>query len=386
MQVKSHFSINLNAYMAGLEIGKALSEINPEIIFLFTSIHYNGSAELTEAIYDTIDSENTIIIGNTGDGFYEKNRVENIGVSALAINANGKVRWNIAHKTDIAAQPYESTKQCIDELNSNQKLTGDELYFISSNFKTDGSEIIRALKDHTNGKVVGGLASDDYKIKSSFVYANKKVLTDSIAILLIDGDIAFDIKLAHNMNATGKYGVVTKSSDTFVNTIDNIPASDFIKQKLGKPMSIVDEGVIVFKVTNDGNNDSRVRAIFAPNSTSNTDAIKLGGGIKEGNRVQLCRASPDKIISDVTVIAKSVKDLPFTPIAAIIVSCAGRKRVLGDSISQEVSEIKNNCPTIKAIAGYPSLGEIGPVKNNKDYSSALFHNMTFILLLIGEKN
>ncbi len=385
MKVKSHYSINLNAYMAGSEIGKAFSDINPEIIFLFTSIHYNGSTELTEAIYDTLNSENTIIIGNTGDGFYEKNRVENIGVSALAINTNGKAKWSIAHRSGIESHPYESTKHCISELNSNKKLTGDELYFISSNFNTDSSEIVRALKDFTNGKVVGGLASDDYKVKSSYIYKNKKVLSDSIAILLIDGDIAFDIKLAHNMHPTGKKGIITKSSGTIVNTIDNSPTTSFIKQNLGKALNITDEGNIVFKVTKDGYSNSRIRSLFSSKDPNNKGSIKLAGGINEGDRVQLCYATQEEIISDVAEIAKSVKDLPFTPIAAIIVSCAGRKKILGGNIKKEVDEITNNCPTIKAIAGYPSLGEFGPVKNDNNYYNALFHNMTFILLLIGEK-
>lgn len=371
--------------MAGLEIGKELSSINPEIIFIFSSIHYDGTPELTEAIYDTIGSGHTIIIGNTGDGFYEMSSVGNIGVSALAINTGGKVKWSIAHKTGIESQPYESTKECISELTRNKKLNGDELYFISSNFNTDSSEIVRALQETTNGKVVGGLASDDFKLKNSFIYANKQVLTDSVAILLIDGDIAFDIKVAHNMHPTGSQGIVTKSSGTLVDTIDNIPASDFIQQRLGKPLNIIDEGVIVFKLTEDGKKDSRIRSLFMPDK-DNTNSVKLAGGIKDGNRVQLCHATPGEIISDVTKIAQSVKDLPFTPLAALIVSCAGRKRVLGDKISQEVSEIASNCPTIKAIAGYPSLGEIGPVRNSQGYSNTLFHNMTFIILLIGEKN
>ncbi|MCD4654169.1 hypothetical protein K8T06_09550, partial [bacterium] len=66
MKTRSCYSINLDPYRAGIEIGEKIVDIRPEVIFLFSSIHYNGSPELAEAIYDVLGSNKTILIGNTG--------------------------------------------------------------------------------------------------------------------------------------------------------------------------------------------------------------------------------------------------------------------------------------------------------------------------------
>ncbi len=36
-----------------------------------------------------------------------------------------------------------------------------------------------------------------------------------------------------------------------------------------------------------------------------------------------------------------------------------------------------------ALAGFPSLGEIAPLRTADGYSPSLFHNMTYVLMLIG---
>ena len=114
--------------------------------------------------------------------------------------------------------------------------------------------------------------------------------------------------------------------------------------------------------------------------------VKLFRVIKKGNYAQLCLAPPDKIIQDVKDISNSLDALPFKPVAALIISCAGRKRALSDDIESELREIIQDCQSLEGLAGFSSYGEFGPVKSNNGYSRPLFHNMTFILLLLGEAN
>jgi len=111
MQTKSAFSLNMDPYRAGIEIAESLQEIQPEIVFLFSSIHYNGSAELTEAIYNVMEQDDLLIVGCTGDGFYEQQKVANVGASALAINSNGKMQWHLSTAEGIGVAPYASTQK-----------------------------------------------------------------------------------------------------------------------------------------------------------------------------------------------------------------------------------------------------------------------------------
>lgn len=384
METKSCFSNLLDPYRAGIEIGEQFNELQPEVIFLFTSIHYKGSIELSEAIYEVLDSKNLIIIGNTGDGIYETNSVENVGISALGINSYGKITWHINYKTGIGESPYESAKKCITELQSMSK-TSSKLFFIASDFRTDGSTIIDAITSCTDAPVIGGLAADDYSMTHSYVYVNDKVYNDTLAILSAEGDFYFDISISQNMNEVGSTGKITENKGTNVISIDNIPAMDFIEREIGKPIGTVDEGIVTFKLTEaDTKNEFQLRSLFLPKSIADK-SVHLYGSVKTGMYAKTCFAEPQKIISDVRQISEHIKQLPFIPEASVIVSCAGRKRVLQSKIIEEVNAITQINPELKSIVGYPSMGEIGPIQLNNTYSKTYFHNMTFIILTLGDK-
>jgi len=78
-----------------------------------------------------------------------------------------------------------------------------------------------------------------------------------------------------------------------------------------------------------------------------------------------------------------LSQVPFEPVAAIIISCAGRKSVLKEGLELEPQEVLKGAPGMQALVGYPSFGEIGPLKSANGYDESIFHNMTTIVLTIG---
>lgn len=387
MKAKSCFSTNMDPYRAGIEVGEALAEIEPEVIFLFPTIHYQGSPELVEAIYDVLENDNLALIGNTGDGFYERHKVAGVGVSALGINSGGQVKWHVAHTSGLAENPFAATQQCLETLHKSCQEGGPTLYFLAADFRTDVAQVIAALQEKAQGPVVGGLAGDDDGFEACFVYANQHVLTDSIALLAMEGAVAYDIHMAHNLQPVGRAGQITQNEGTTVQAIDNIPAMDFIRRELGKPLSGVDKGIITFKLMEEADGPQhQIRSLLLPDDDESDSEIKLFGSVETGNYVQICLAPPEKVIQDVKHISQTLQTSSFEPVAGLVVSCAGRKRVLADNLAYEVQEIVQSGHTLQGLAGYPSFGEIGPVKQLDTYSDTLFHNMTFILLLIGEAN
>ncbi|MBN2165305.1 MAG: FIST C-terminal domain-containing protein [Marinilabiliaceae bacterium] len=383
MVTKSCYTTLLDPYRAGIEIGEQLEELQPEVIFLFASIHYKGSVELTEAIYEVLNNEKLIIIGNTGDGIYETNNIENIGVSALGINSNGTIIWNIALKTGIEQYPYKTAKECLFELQK-MELEPPKFYFVASDFRTDGSQLINGISDFTDVPVIGGLAADDYSLKGSFVYVNKQVCSDTIAILSAQGDFNIDISVSQKMHEVGKMGQITKVEGTNIIGIDNMPAMDFVEREIGKPIGTVDEGIVAFKLSESPEaNEYHIHSLFLPENQFNK-SVHLYGSVKKGIYTKVCLAQTQTIIDDVKKISQHIHQLPFEPKASIIVSCAGRKRVLQSKIIEEMRAITSVNHELKSIVGFPSFGEFGPLKQNESYSKNYFHNMTFIILTIGD--
>lgn len=384
MKAVSCFSTQMDPYRAGLELGEELVTINPEIIFLITSVHYEGSSELTSAIYEVLGNDHVVLIGNTGDGFYERNKVADFGVSALGINSEGAVRWHLASASGVEETPKEATRSCMEQLKAACGSAMPSFYYFVTDYRTDTSEILTALQEMTSLPVVGGAAADDFSFKQSFVYANHEVLEDSIVMLAAEGAVSFDISIAQDIRPVGNSGKITQCSGTRIKMIDDQPAMNFVEQELGKPVVGTDGGVVTLKLLGKNEQEQCLRALLSPPEQQRSGDVDLFGGVEQGSFVKVCLAQPDEVIQDVKNVVSSLSDLPFNPVAGLIVSCAGRKRLLGEKIECEVTELADQYPDLKALVGFPSFGEFGPVKQGDKYSRPLFHNMTFILLLLGE--
>jgi len=370
----------MDPYRAGVEIGEQLADINPEVIFLFSTIHYQGSPELLEAIYEELGSDKVVLIGNTGTGFFEQHKVGNVGVTALAINSDKAIKWHLSLEGNAQKDPEGATKRCLSNL---QQACSDDpaLYFIASDFRADATKVISAIQETTSIPVVGGFAGDDFERKQCFVYANRQVTTDHIVMLAAEGPLAYDIRFANQQHPLGEMGIVTACDDKLIKSIDNIPAMEFVEKQLGKPFADIDMGIVTLDLT-DKDGKRTVRCIRVPD-IEHSGSAELFGSIEEDSEVHICLSPPEMIISDTRHVASDLNKLPFEPEAAIIISCAGRKSVLKDELEFEPQAILKGCPTLKALVGYPSFGEIGPLKSNGGYGDTLFHNMTSIILTIG---
>jgi hypothetical protein len=112
-------------------------------------------------------------------------------------------------------------------------------------------------------------------------------------------------------------------------------------------------------------------------------AITLFGSIDEGALVRICIATREDVIKGVK---KAIETMGrgFTPSAAIVISCAGRKWILQDCGKAEVRQILETLGMRVPLAGFPSFGEISPFHEPQGaYSPTFFHNETFVICLLG---
>jgi len=383
MIFKSCISRNLDPYRAGVEIAEQLAGIAPEVIFLFSSSHYRGAQELLESLYAELAPCVPNIIGNSADGVYGLDSVAEVGISALAIQSGGKIHCHLVQETGIRDQPYASAQKCLSRvLDACQEKP--KLLFLASDFRTDSTQVLRALNDGTDVPIVGGLATDDYSFESCQVFANQNVLSDSIVLLAIEGEIEFDIQLGNSPVAVGKSGTITAQNGTRIQQVDNIPIMEFIERELGKPLDHIDKGILTLRTVNpDQTGEHKVRSMLLPAKEESEPSVLLLGGVEKSEQIQVCTYPPERMLQDVRDIAQRIANSQFKPQAAIIISCAGRKAVLGSAIQQEIQKLRENVPSLQALAGFPSFGEYAPFHRAQHYSPTLFHNMTYVVLLLA---
>ena len=383
MKAKSVHTICLDPYRAGAELADGLAPIDPEVVFLFPTIHYSGSPELSEAIYDVL-GPNVLLIGATGAGFFERERVAVAGASALGIASVGALRWALASAEEVGGEAVQTTERCLDQLRAQ---LGEEpaLIFLVADFHLDATGILNTLRHKTAAPVVGGYAGDDnHLIERCFTYANRRVLREGLVLLGVAGDLSLAIHLTQPLRAVGEVGTITDGAETTIRAINGIPAMEFIERVTGMPVPNVDHGTVAFEVSNPDNPKLRHIRSIVPLSDDGTGSVRLFGTIREGQSVQVCVARPDDLVHEVVDLDSTLAELDFTPQAGLIVSCAGRKQLLGNRIEHEVRTVADAGWPDLALAGLFSFGEFGPAGLGADNSPPFFHNMAYVLLLLGE--
>lgn len=374
----------LAPYRAGLSLGMELAPCQPEVVFLFCSAQYNNWQELLDGLYDGLGNPRTQVIGSTGDGFFETQRVSDLGACALGLNSAGGVRWHLVAEPGVRSDPKGSLRRALART---QQAMGDaqaQFYFLLSDFHTDASELEAVVRDEVQVPVIGGLAADDNgTMEVCRLFANTQHMDDAVVLLAAQGTLEFEVHIGNSIAPVGRIGRVTGAQGQSVTHIDGMAAADFVECETGKPILRSDQNSMALTITNaqvDG--ERRLRGMVQQHR-ANDGSLTLYGGVVDGEMIQVCMASPALLQAEVYRVAALVHDSGFVPSAGLLVSCAGRKNIMGGKVDFEVQAIEQAAPHPFPLVGFPSLGEFGPLRHQGHYTRNLFHNMTYVLLLIG---
>lgn len=384
VQAKSVRSLAADPYRAGLEIGEALADIRPDLVLLFAAVGQARSPELLQGLREGLEQPDVVIAGNSGDGYFVHGDASSLGVAALGLCTQGQARFHLAQAGSVGQAPEAAVRQCLGVLGqaSAQK---PSMYFLFSDFRTDASRLEQVLRDEVDVPVVGGLAADDNQMQQCYVFAQDQVLTDALVMVAVDGPLAFDIAVGNALTPVGAAGRVERAVGTNVMQIDGLQAMAFMERETGKQVLQTDRGVLALTVTDNERDDEKILRAIVPDFSVESGALGLYGGIEVGKQVRVCMADPEQLVAEVYRIAAEARERGFQPAAAFFVSCNGRKWLLGKEILHETLALSEAFGAQLPMVGFASFGEIGPLRLKQGgYTRNLFHNMTYVLLLIGD--
>ncbi|MES2261641.1 MAG: FIST C-terminal domain-containing protein [Pseudomonadota bacterium] len=385
MQAKSVSTTIVDPYRAALHLGQSLSGMQPEIVFLFVTVHYDNWSEFMDGLHDGLDNPAVRVIGASGDGVHELAQSADLGAAALGLNSGGKVRWHLETGDGLGADPEGAVRRALAKLALRLDGRKPAFYYLLSDFNIDASRIETVIRDEIDVPVVGGMAADDNdKMERCCLFADRALVADSVLMLAVDGPLPFQIHVGNSIAAVGAPGTIDEADGKLLGRIGGVDAAQFVERETGKPFLRSDQGAVALTVVDGGRAGERKLRSIAQNSHSETGALTLHGGIRQGETVQVCLADPAQLVAEVHAIAADAAASGFAPSAALIVSCAGRKLVLGGDTAFEVQAIAERFTPDLPIAGFPSFGEIAPLFYDGKYTRNLFHNMSYILLLLGD--
>lgn len=250
----------------------------------------------------------------------------------------------------------------------------------------NGSAFIEGILPHLPQGVMlsGGLAGDDERFVKTLTWHNSTISQGKAVLCGFYGD---KLKISHGSwggwSPFGPEREITKSDKNVLYELDQQPALSLYKRYLGDFAQQLPGSAFRFPlcVTPQGDHDITVRTPLAFDDTR--QSMTFAGDLPEGGTARLMKASLEALIDGATVSAEhAMKNLsPERPAFALLISCVGRRIMLGQRIFEElesvVEAIGKNCPA----SGFYSYGEISP---SMETSQIRLHNQTMTITLFSE--
>lgn len=262
------------------------------------------------------------------------------------------------------------------------------LYVLSDGLHVNGSGLIKGIRKVLGDEIIisGGLAGDGTNFKETYVLVNGKPSDYAISAVAFYGDYIHIVSSASGgWRPFGPKREITKSKANVVYEFDHKPALDLYKEFLGDQAKKLPSSALMFPIhlISGPENSHRevVRTILAVDETNHS--MTFAGDVPVGTSVQLMRSSQQNLIDAALDVGKNnASSLVSSPqTLSLIVSCVGRRLVLGENTDAEIESVYDQLPSNTIQTGFYSYGEIAP--GNRGFSD--LHNQTMTVTLIQEK-
>ncbi|MBA4134958.1 MAG: histidine kinase [Flavobacterium sp.] len=256
---------------------------------------------------------------------------------------------------------------------------------ISEGSFVNGTELITELIRQTNNTVpiFGGLAGDEYRFEKTIVGLNADAAQGKIVAIGFYGEhIHFGFASEGGWSDFGPEREVTQSDKNVLYKIGDRFALDLYKEYLGKYADELPGSSLYFPLSMKENGHSKpvVRTILSIDEKSKS--MTFAGNIPVGSKVRLMKGNFDKLVDASYQAAHGIKEQQQqNPQLALLISCVGRKIVLGNRTEEEIEAVKEVFGPNLLVCGFYSYGEISPSLNNV---ACELHNQTMTITTLYE--
>jgi hypothetical protein len=255
----------------------------------------------------------------------------------------------------------------------------------------NGSALISGAAERLGSGVVltGGLAGDAGAFKQTWTLFNDAASTRHVVGIGFYGDAT---KMAHGSfggwQPFGPARKVTRASGNVLHELDGEPALEIYKRYLGKYAKDLPASGLLFPFAMLGEDHSEVGLIRTILGINEDDrSLILAGDIVENGYLRLMHASTNALIDGAAAAANAAREMFGAPGSAnkngvaILVSCVGRKLVMGGRVDEEVEAVGSVFGSGAVLTGFYSNGEISPYVAS---TSCELHNQTMTITYLYE--
>jgi hypothetical protein len=253
----------------------------------------------------------------------------------------------------------------------------------------NGSTLIDGIVAEVGNSVAisGGLAGDGGAFQETLTLCPDGIDPDGVVAIGLYGDaVRVGLGSFGGWQPFGPARRVTRCDGNILYELDGQPALALYRQYLGDYAKDLPSSGLLFPfemLREDHSTVGLIRTILGIDEA--TGALVLAGDIDANGYLRLMHANTEWLVDGAETAARHARDAlgDDTPIGlGLLVSCVGRKLVMGDAVEDEVEAVSNLLGRQTTIAGFYSYGEIGPFQSMLDCK---LHNQTMTVTFVGER-
>ena len=254
----------------------------------------------------------------------------------------------------------------------------------------NGSALVDGLTGTLGSAVVvsGGLAGDGGRFTGARVWGPDGISATSVVGIGFDGP---GWHISHgSMGGWQRFGpvrTVTRSEGNVLYELGGERALDIYKRYLGDYAAQLPASGLLFPwsvLGSDAQAEGITRTLLGISEADGS--LIMAGDIPQGGQLQLMHASVDALVDAAEQAAETAHTNQTTTsqgqALALLVSCVGRKLVMGARVDEEVEAVSQMLGQHTTLAGFYSNGEISPHIHS---TNCKLHNQTMTITLLSER-
>jgi hypothetical protein len=321
------------------------------------------------------------LLGCTTGGEIAGNEVVDGGVSAVAVKFDTVTVHAAARDVGEAAESFGVGVALATDFPAEGLRA---VFVLSDGTRVNGSELVRGLRHALAPGVVitGGLAGDGARFGATRVGLDEAPTPGRVCAVGLYGEtLTVGHGSAGGWVPFGPERIISKAEGNVLFELDHEPALNLYKRYLGEEADKLPASALLYPLVirrRDTPNEPLVRTIVGIDEAART--MTFAGDVPEGAVAQLMRASFAQLVDGAAAAASSAH-AGVGEGMAVLVSCIGRKLLMGQKTADEVEAVADVLGDAFATVGFYSYGEIAP--GCSGFSD--LHNQTMTVTTFGER-
>lgn len=257
---------------------------------------------------------------------------------------------------------------------------------LSDGIHVNGSDLVRGLTEQlpSGVTVTGGLSGDGTRFSETLVIWDGNPESNAVAAVGLYGEsLTVGYGSLGGWDQFGPERLITRSEGNVLFEMDGRSALELYKKYLGEHASGLPASGLLFPLAlRMAEGDTPVvRTILSVDE--DRQSMTSAGDVPEGGYARLMKANFDRLIDGANGAARTSNEALGSANAdlAILISCVGRKMVLGQRVEEEVEAVRDVLGDHPVLAGFYSYGEISPFT---PAARCELHNQTMTITTIAE--